>query len=527
MNLVYPVLRPSVPWGASLLRVLDPGHSSFTEQSPDISELTVFVEWGPPGHIAQKLNHNTVCTLTVRALSALGKEPRQVCSAQALYGQPFSLTWAIEDPAPQISVSLDSILEVAKKTKEIEPDVLQAFNFGAEKAHSKSRQWDILVASEYLVDLQWDDNTLIQGTISDTGSEQVAVVPQSRYLHLIPPLHPDTLCGTYLSDLVAGGACNLSKSIGTDPTLHDKESDSQLTASIQSITLDSLNGGGAFRNLQRGFGLEIECLTFCADPDVTECFTKKQEVRKFIAHLMETETPLLADPNNLKQASDHARFVARRQKLLARSAEWNIIKEMQMEQFGTHVAEQVYAQKRRTCMSLCQSGCTCAEENSRVRALLGLELDKDDAWSRASLFNAEFTSPAPPHELSFAGKHRAQPIVTVAEDGVTIRTETVLTAEPQDLEDWNGDAEAEVKVVFAILKHLGAAMPPLTKIGHSSAGLHVHVNVCCPSAAGAPLSAKQILSVFLAWCVVHPAFMLHPCRSLHTDIRAVYSQGAL
>lgn len=371
MNLVHPVLRPSVPWGASLLRVLDPEHSAVSELSPDISELTVSVEWGPSGLIAQKLNHNTVCTLTVRAMSPLGEEPRQICSAQGLYGSPFSVTWEIKDPAPQVAVGLDSILAMAKSAKEIERDDLRAVEHGGVQTQSKSRQWPILVASEYIVDLKWDDNTLSQGGISDTGS--VVIVPQSRCLHLIPPLPPDVLLDTYLSDIVAGGACDLSKSIGTDPALHEKDCDSELEASIRSITLDSLNkaAGGAFSNLERAFGLEIECVTFCADPDVTECFTKKQEVRKFIAHLIAQDPPQISDANNLKQRADHACFLARRRALLARAAKWDIIKERQMEQFGPLVAAQLFAQKRRVCTPSCEGACRCAEDNSRMRALLG------------------------------------------------------------------------------------------------------------------------------------------------------------
>ena len=86
-------------------------------------------------------------------------------------------------------------------------------------------------------------------------------------------------------------------------------------------------------------------------------------------------------------------------------------------------------------------------------------------------------SPPPPHELRLGGKEDT----ARAEDG----REAVCPV-------------LEVTVLFRLLRHLGVAAPSTGERG-SIAGLHCHVNVVHPGAAGRPLSLRQVLSVWQAW----------------------------
>jgi hypothetical protein len=78
---------------------------------------------------------------------------------------------------------------------------------------------------------------------------------------------------------------------------------------------------------------------------------------------------------------------------------------------------------------------------------------------------SEFRSPAPPHELSFADS---------ADSVISLFVRTLSATIP-------------------------AAAPPIAIDGHSATSLHVHVNVRNTTAKGEPLTALQILGVFLAW----------------------------
>jgi hypothetical protein len=81
-----------------------------------------------------------------------------------------------------------------------------------------------------------------------------------------------------------------------------------------------------------------------------------------------------------------------------------------------------------------------------------------DSETRAH--KTEFTSPAPPHELSFAR-----------------------------------EGAAEVSCVLRLVRSLGATAPSLSRVWHGGASMHVHVNVASSCARGDVLSAREILNV--------------------------------
>ena len=495
MNLVYPVLRPSVSWGESVRAVVDSEDPSIadraeaTDLSPGPSELTVFVDWGVLD-CASKLSAD--CELTVHALSVLGTGLIPVCTSRAQYGDNLSVTWTTDESALK-EVSFESVLALGVNT------TTEKLDCNAEKENRLGRA----PACEYIVELQWaekqrgdesrnnNEGDLQTLLACDTGIPAFDLSQtRKRCLHLIPPINPKVFSQKYFSDLVAGGTCDLSHSIGQDMALHVPDCDSDLKKVLWEIASNSLQAvnPGSFHKLERGFGLEIECLTFCADPDVTGCFTKKQEFQKFIMNLMHESEK---SDNNQYPWSSHPCLATRFRQLLGRICKWDLIKEIQMDFFPPSVARDIYAQEKSICpgSEACHEGeCKCAEKNARTRALLGLT---DDPWRKSDLFPSEFKSPPPPYELSFSHPSSKTDLPGAKFDG-------------DSEEGWNGDAEAEVRVLFAILKHIGVSMPPITRLGHSSAGLHVHVNVCNPRALGRLLSAKEILAVFLAWVRFEP-----------------------
>lgn len=61
-------------------------------------------------------------------------------------------------------------------------------------------------------------------------------------------------------------------------------------------------------------------------------------------------------------------------------------------------------------------------------------------------------------------------------------------------------AEREIRLFIGMLAHtMRPVAPPIALSGHSSTSMHVHVNVCHAKARGTPLSALEILGVWLVW----------------------------
>lgn len=152
-------------------------------------------------------------------------------------------------------------------------------------------------------------------------------------------------------------------------------------------------------------------------------------------------------------------------KACQRLRRWRVCVDHSVCPFTPHAAENLAA--------LHGQGRAVAQELSRVRGFTG----------------SEIKSPEPPHELR-VGR--------------------------------GGGAEAEVSVLYRILRSLGIAAPDTGERG-SSANLHCHVNVANPLAAGRALGHREVLSVWqvslrpprpqLLWPLADPPWDLSP-RSL-------------
>ena len=117
---------------------------------------------------------------------------------------------------------------------------------------------------------------------------------------------------------------------------------------------------------------------------------------------------------------------------------------------------------------------------------------------------SEFKSPSPPHELRFSrdGETQLHPIPSLAPSHphLTPISSPSHPHVPSPTHLHPAAGETQLRSITRVLHALPAvAAAPFGENGRSGSSLHVHVNVCSPSAGGPPLSARQILAVWTAW----------------------------
>ena len=199
----------------------------------------------------------------------------------------------------------------------------------------------------------------------------------------------------------------------------------------------------------RGFGLELECVTLGEPPSAVTMLDARRGnalPASLIAHLrqMMTLTQHALDDSVSAASTLHA---------LRRCLQWRHAYDSTISGTSEVLAHRIL----RDATHVPAEGGT--SDQLRYDTLYRLLVAGEGACK------SEFRSPTPPHELSFAGS---------ADSVISLFVKTLSATVP-------------------------AAAPPIALDGHSATSVHVHVNVRNTTAKGEPLTALQILGVFLAW----------------------------
>ena len=198
----------------------------------------------------------------------------------------------------------------------------------------------------------------------------------------------------------------------------------------------------------RAFGIEIEMLTWSPDPVASGCFSKMEELHAVIGALLQRAATAQEKEGGEECDQDASRLRA----LLARVSLW-------AHEVDDHVAFASEEIARRTVAT-----------NAPLSAVDVDAITNDDDAVKllaggAGTMKSEFKSPIP-----------AKGALNFARSGAE-----------------------EIATFFRLVRHLGCGAPALSATGNGGGSLHVHVNVCDPTAGGSPLSVDEILYVYLSW----------------------------
>ena len=246
----------------------------------------------------------------------------------------------------------------------------------------------------------------------------------------------------------------------------------------------------------RGFGMELEFLTQvgrvnCGAPGNQSLLTAKTAELHAALETVLCSARAGSDAESLAAACRRAR-------------EWTVTVDEHIAPSPLPVAQRVVE------WHLQEAGgavCVCGETAeahgvppngaalSQTFAQRALRLLQGKDSKETVCMKAEFRSPAPPHELSISSAADA----------------------------------AAVACVMRALRTMGVAAPPATATGFSGSAVHIHVNVCSPIARGDPLSAREVLNVWLAWTVfdsVLAAAFARPWMWREPSCAPLYASGA-
>jgi len=257
-------------------------------------------------------------------------------------------------------------------------------------------------------------------------------------------------CSVYLAELKL--ECGLTRHLHVDVMPSERNlsnltltvdplavSEREYLASVAGVcsTLQLLPSFFPPENQPTARGFGLEIELLTLDPARRGFATKQAEIEAAI--------------QQLEQATEKQQLTSifRWRELASRLRQWEVGMDKSVSTFTPHTAKILAGQY--------SQGPEVVEELSRERGFFALEL----------------RSPLPPNELSL---------------------------NPDEKRPFPWGSAAEVIALLHLLRHVGIAAPDSNEKG-SAAGLHVHVNVANPDAAGRILTHREILSVWQAWVV--------------------------
>ena len=371
-------------------------------------------------------------------------------------------------------------------------------------------QWDYEAAAtcfpEYLAELTISEVEVVQAGVragGDNSSTDLPIIVARRVLHVLPPiceldysipevlsfpgmnkvlgLHDATAHGTPLlpGDATAPGTSPISTAPGTstsaggDCSTGDTGNQATSTTGVPANQTQPQNQA---RRTRRGFGFELETVSFGADPETTGCFTKGEESAAKLQQQIAECSRADCDKNNGSASCADC-------SLLERLKRWIVVPDCQVENATEKMRMHLYTK-------LCQHGVEdvlAPAELLRLQELVGVS----DPETRVRLASTEYNSPLPPHELYFQFM-----------DGKLDESHTLAA------DDMRGMATNMLKTPDNYI-----VAPTMSGIAQSASSIHVHVNI--KSRVAYPLKehactdgdlTKGLVSVFLNWirfdCVI-------------------------